>query len=164
MSNNIFIDVLKFALEHNKELLYTLLCHTTTASVEFDESTVVTTANLYMSIASTMNPNHTNTFKKLQGIILQSCGLNDTGLTVLSKLGHTITSQQLLNTRTQLAVYDESSEKAMAKHKFTVIVLDNLDREVKKVIQHQTLPVLLSRDVPHIKRNATIQRICLICL
>ena len=96
-----------------------------------------------------MNPNHTNTFKKLQGIILQSCGLNDTGLTVLSKLGFTTSPQQLLNTRTQLAIYDETQVKAMAKQKFTVIVLDNLDREVKKVLQHQTLPVFLSRDVPH---------------
>ena len=33
-----------------------------------------------------------------------------------------------------------------------VFVLDNLDRVVKKVVQHQTLAILLSRDVsPHLE-------------
>ena len=47
-------------------------------------------------------------------------------------------------------VKDGSFEgKQMAQTHHMAIVLDNLDREVKKVIQHQTLPVLLFREVPH---------------
>ena len=49
---NIFIDILKFALQENKELIFTILQHITQQDREFDESTVIITAKLYMQIAS----------------------------------------------------------------------------------------------------------------
>ena len=101
-----------------------------------------------MSISSQIAPSKTNTFKKLQSIILQSCGLNDTGLTVLSRLGDTLTPQRLRDTRIQLAVQDEENVRAMSKGLSIAMVIDNLDKSVNKVLQHQTLPLLLLRDVP----------------
>ena len=141
-SKNIFVDVLNFALENNKDLLYTILCLTTTAGVEYDESTMISTAKIYMDIASKVNPKKLSTFKKLHGIILQSCGLNDTGVTILSKLGVS-TCPQKLSTRNDLAVYDEEMVKNLAKGTFIATAIDNLDREVKNVPQQQTLPVYL---------------------
>ena len=140
--------MINFALLYNKELLYTILCLTTTASVKFDKTTVIRTANIYMSISSQIAPSKNNTFKKLQSVILQSCGLNDTGLTVLSRLGDTLTPQRLRDTRIQLAVQDEENVRAMCKGLSIAMVIDNLDKSVNKVLQHQTLPLLLLRDVP----------------
>ena len=147
-SKNIFVDVINFALLHNKELLYTILCLTTTASVKFDKTTVIQTAKIYMSISSQIAPNRNTTFKKLQSIVLQSCGLNDTGLTVLSRLGETLTPHRLRDTRILLAVKDEENVREMSKGLSIAMVIDNLDKSVNKVLQHQTLPLLLCRDVP----------------
>ena len=87
------------------------MCLTTTAGVEYDESTMISTAKIYMDIASKVNPKKLSTFKKLHGIILQLCGLNDTGVTILSKLGVSTCPQNLLSTRNDLAVYDEQMVK-----------------------------------------------------
>ena len=147
-SKNIFVDVLNFAFDNNKQLLYTILCLTTSSMVEYDEVSLISTAKIYMDIASKVNPKVTTCFKKLNGVILQSCGLNETGITILSKLGESTGPVNLLKTRTELAVHDEVMVKNLAKDCYMAIVMDNLDREVKKVVQHHTLPVLLFRDVP----------------
>ena len=146
-SKNIFIDVIDFAMEHNKELLYTILCLTTGNISEFGPSTVIITAKIYMAMASRLNQKN-STFKKLQGIVLQSCGLTDIGLDILATLGETVTARTLLDTRTHLAIEDENRVRGLSQHFHSAIVIDNLDRTVKKVLQHQTLPVLLSREVP----------------
>ena len=146
-SKNIFIDILKFALEHNKDLIYTILCHTTPGDCDFGEEVVIGTAMIYMYMSSRMN-NRNTAFLKLQGILLQSCGLNETGLQAMSKLGECSSVRTLLDTRTDLAIKDETRVKAMAKKYHIAIVLDNVDRLLKHVVQHQTLPMLLCRDVP----------------
>ena len=84
-SKNIFIDILKFALEHNKDLIYTILCHTTPGDCDFGEEEVIGTAMTYMYMSSRMN-NRNTTFSKLQGVLLQSCGLNETAPQAMSKL------------------------------------------------------------------------------
>ena len=52
-SKNIFIDIVKFALKENKELLHTILRHTITNRVEFDEAIVIKIANIYDSTPDT---------------------------------------------------------------------------------------------------------------
>ena len=145
-SKNIFIDLVRFAMKENKDLLHTIIRHTVTNRVEIDESVVIHTANIYAQMASKLNANN-NTFQKLKAVVLQSCGLTNIGLGALSQLGEVEAPRQLLDTRTSLAVADEIEMKEVAKTNDIIIVLDNLDKQVKKVVQHQTLPVLLYRNV-----------------
>ena len=140
--------MIEFAFQHTNELLYVILCLTSTASITFDTTKVIQTAKIYMSIVSQISHNRNTSFKKLQSIILQSCGLNDTGLTILSRLGETLHPNSLRETRIKLSVKDEENVKEMAKGLSIGIVLDNLDKCVNKVLQHQTLPLLLCREVP----------------
>ena len=146
-SKNIFIDIINFAMENNKDLLYTLLCLTTSPGTPLDEVDVIHVAKLYMGLGSKAHQKN-NTFLKLNGIFLQSCGLTETGITVLNKLGESAGVKTLRTTRTQLAIADEIYMKNPAKMSSIAIVLDNLDTKVNNVLQHQTLPVLLSRSVP----------------
>ena len=82
------------------------------------------------------------------GVMMQACGLNEVGLHTLSKLGESISVRSLLDLRTSLAVQDEADIKEAAKDLYFATVLDNLDRHVKKVLQHKTLPILLGRKFP----------------
>ena len=50
-SKNIFVDVINFGLVHNKDLLCTILRHTTTGSNNYNEETLIFTARLFMEIA-----------------------------------------------------------------------------------------------------------------
>ena len=147
-SKNIFIDIIRFGLTHNRELLYTILCLTADTRVEFDKSTVISTAKLFIGFGSKFSSKANSTFAKFQGVVLQSCGLNELGLQALAKQGESVQVRSLLDTRTDLAIKDEEKVKKVAKHSSIVIVLDNLDREVKKVLVHKTLPVLLCRSIP----------------
>ena len=145
-SNNIFVDIVQFAMRENKELLHTILRHTVSNRTEFDEAMVIHIANIYTQMASKLNFKN-NTFQKLKGIFLQSCGLTNVGLGALSQLGEVEAPRQLLDTRTSLAVADEEEMKKVAESSDIVIVIDNLDTQVNKVLQHKTLPVLLCRNV-----------------
>ena len=156
-SDNIFIDIINFAMEHNKEILYTILCLTSGNVGEFDVSYVIFVAKLYMGISSRLNKSNT-VYMKLQGIFLQSCGLTDVGIDALAKLGETVTSRSLLDTRTGLAIKDEDYIREISKSFTTAMVLDNLDRSVKKVVQHQTLPMILSRKVPNLDELDTTRK------
>ena len=78
-SRNIFVDVLRFALKENRELLYTIIRHMTSANSTFNEKTVIQIANTYMNLASNSNRDNI-AFKKLKGLLLQSCGLNENGI------------------------------------------------------------------------------------
>ena len=49
-SENIFVDIIEFAMKENRELLYTILKHTTTAHSEYDESTVLQAVYMYMRL------------------------------------------------------------------------------------------------------------------
>ena len=142
-SKNIFIDIIRFGL-----VLYTILCLTADTRVEFDKSTVISTAKLFIGFGSKFSSKANSTFAKFQGVVLQSCGLNELGLQALAKQGESVQVRSLLDTRTDLAIKDEEKVKKVAKHSSIVIVLDNLDREVKKVLVHKTLPVLLCRSIP----------------
>ena len=99
-----------------------------------------------MQIASKQNY-HMNTFKKLYGLFLQACGTTDIGLGATSKLGDTLGPRRMLDVRTDLAVHSEEQIKEHSKKLSIAMVIDNLDRKVKHVLQHQTLPVLLCKDV-----------------
>ena len=145
-SKNIFIDIVRYAMEHNKELLQTIMRHTANYNTEFDEKMVIHIAKMYIQMGSKYNRNN-NIFKKLQGVFLQSCGLTDIGLEALGKLGESETPRILLNIRTGLAILDEEEIRVIAKNSSIVMVIDNLDRTVRKVLQHKTLPILLCRDI-----------------
>ena len=145
-SKNIFVDIVQFAMRENKELLHTILRHTVSNKTDFDESLVMHIANIYTQMASKLNSKN-NTFKKLKGILLQSCGLTNVGLGALSELGEVEAPRQLLDTRTSLAVADEEETKKVAESSDIAIVIDNLDTQVNKVLQHKTLPILLCRNV-----------------
>ena len=110
-SKNIFIDVCNFALAHNKELLYTILCLTTDRGSVMQEATVISTAKVYMDFASRGNSYKNSTFKKLQGVVLQSCGLSETGIDSLARLGESISKRTLLRTKAELAIFDEKNIK-----------------------------------------------------
>ena len=145
-SKNIFVDIVRFAMKENRDLLQTILRHTVTNRVEIDEKMVIHIANIYAQMSSKLN-NKNNTFQKLKGVVLQSCGLTNVGLGALSQLGEVESPRQLQDTRTNLAVADEIEMKQIAKTNDIVIVIDNLDKQVNKVVQHQTLPLLLCRNV-----------------
>ena len=145
--SNFFVDTLKFAIKHNKTLVYTVLQHTTTKESIFDVSTVIFTAKIYILIASAINPSVNNTYHKLLSVILQSCGLSHTGITVLHKLGECEAVRSLLDTKVKLAVKDEINVQTLARNSIAAIVFDNMDKKLCKVIQHNTLPVLLFRNV-----------------
>ena len=136
-SENIFVDIIEFAMKENRELLYTILKHTTTAHSEYDESTVLQTAYMYMLFASKIYSN-CNTFKKLLGVFLQASVLTLSGLETLNKLGVSESPRMLHDTKIQLSVLDETNVREIAKHTYMVTVIDNLDRTVKHVLQHQT--------------------------
>ena len=123
----------------------------------FNESTVIHTAKLYMGFASKIN-RHNTAFLKLQGLFLQSCGLNEVGLEALYKIGESIYPRHLLDIKSRLAVKDEENIKEVAKYCSIAIVLDNLDRQVKKVLQHKTLPMLLCRDMPQVISDLGTQK------
>ena len=145
--SNFFVDTLKFAMKHNRMLVYTVLQHTTTKESIFDVSTVIFTAKIYILIASAINPSVNNTYHKLLSVILQSCGLSHTGITVLHKLGECEAVRSLLDTKVKLAVKDEINVQKLARNSIAAIVFDNMDKKLCKVIQHNTLPVLLFRNV-----------------
>ena len=146
-SKNLFVEVIEFALQHNKELLYTIVHHTKTNSSDFDTSSVISVATLFMDIASRINPK-SNVLKKIRAVFLQACGLNETGLQILSKLGDSIAPCSLPRLRTELPIKDEHMVKNIAKTCGIAIAFDNLDRKVNRVLQHQSLPILLCRDIP----------------
>ena len=105
-SNNIFVEIVRYGIKENRELIQTILKHTACNTQDFDGSMVRHIAKMYIQMGSKSNRKN-NTFKKLQGIFLQSCGLNNVGLEALSKLGETESPRNLLDTRTQLAIVDE---------------------------------------------------------
>ena len=69
-SKNIFVDVIRFGLKENKDLIHFILKHTAGNRSEFDESVVRHIAKVYIQMGSKINRNN-NTFKKLQGVFLQ---------------------------------------------------------------------------------------------
>ena len=69
-SKNIFVDVVRFGLKENKDLIHFILKHTAGNLREFDESMVRHIAKVYIQMGSKINRNN-NTFKKLQGVFLQ---------------------------------------------------------------------------------------------
>ena len=145
-SINIFIDVIEFAIRENKELLFTILKLTTTGKIPIDEKAVIFSAKLFMDIASRTHSN-SNVFKKLKAVVLQVCGLNHTGIDILSQMGESESHRSLIDTRTELAIRDEEAMKTVAAKQYIAVVIDNIDTVANKVLQHQTLPVLLCRDI-----------------
>ena len=89
-------------MKENRDLLQTILRHTVTNRVEIDEKMVIHIANIYAQMSSKLN-NKNNTFQKLKGVVLQSCGLTNVGLGALSQLGEVESLRQLQDTRTNLA-------------------------------------------------------------
>ena len=110
-----------------------------------------------MMIASKTHKN-CSVFNKLKAVFLQSCGLTDVGIDAMCKLGETIHSRNLLNVRTDLAIKDENHIKQIASHSHIATVIDNLDKQVKRVINHKTLPILLCREVDNSVENMSNQR------
>ena len=103
---NIFIDTVRFAMKHNRELIHTILRHTANNHTVFDESMVIHVAKIYSEMSSKYNYKN-NTLKKLHGTVLQSCGTTDIGMYILNKLGDSESSRRLLETRSMLASVDE---------------------------------------------------------
>ena len=131
---------------HTKELLYTLLCHTCSNRKEVDENVVIRTAILYMNISWQLNSKN-NAFQKVKGIFLQSCGLTETGVTALAKMGEIPSMRTLSNLKTVLAIEDEVFMRSIAEKTHNIVVMDNLDKLVNKTLTHKTLPVILSRKI-----------------
>ena len=47
-SKNIFIDIINYAIHHNKQLIFTILKHITHPTTEFDETVVIQASKIYM--------------------------------------------------------------------------------------------------------------------
>ena len=107
---------------------------------------MIFTAKLFMDIASRTH-NQSNIFKKLKAVVLQVCGLHHSGIDMLCQLGESEGHQSLNETRTKLAIKDEEVTKTVAAKQYIAVAIDNLDIVANKVLQHQTLPVLLCRDI-----------------
>ena len=133
-------------MKENKELLFTILKLTTTGNIPIDEKIVIFTAKLFMDIASRTH-NKSNAFKKLKAVVLQVCGLQHSGIDILCQLGESESHQTLIDTRTKLTIKDEEVTKTVAAKQYIAVAIDNLDIVANKVLQHQTLPVLLCRDI-----------------
>ena len=99
-----------------------------------------------MNLASKMNKK-CNVFQKLKSLFLHSCGLTNTGMTAMNKLGETLSCRSLLDVRTDLAIKDEEFMMSLARDHHLAYVIDNLDIEHNKVLEHKTLPIILCRKV-----------------
>ena len=62
-------------------------------------------------------------------------------------MGESESHRSLIDTRTELAIRDEEAMKTVAAKQYIAVVIDNIDTVANKVLQHQTLPVLLCRDI-----------------
>jgi hypothetical protein len=140
---NFFVEVLKFGLSRAEHLVYTILKLTTTREREFDESTVIATAKIFVIIATAVNPQVNSTYRKKIGVFLQGCGLSSKGIAALHAMGECESERELRRTKTDLAVKDEQNVVAMAKDSTVAIAFDNMDKRAKKTLQHYTLSVLL---------------------
>ena len=81
-----------------------------------------------MNLASKMNKK-CNVFQKLKSLFLHSCGLTNTGITAMNKLGETLSCRSLLDVRTDLAIKDEEFMMSLARDHHLAYVIDNLDIE-----------------------------------
>ena len=133
-------------MDNNKELLYTILCHTTTKNSDFNENLVISTASIYTNLASKLNKK-CNVFQKLKSLLLHTFGLTNDGMTVMNKLGDSLSSRAFLDVRTDLAIKDEELMMSWAKDHQFAYVIDNLDIEHNKIMEHKTLPIILCRKV-----------------
>ena len=84
--------------------------------------------------------------------------MNEVGIHSLSKLGESISVRSLLDLRTSLAIKDEAYVQEAAQNLYFATVLDNLDIQVKKVVQHKTLPILLGWKIPEDIDHLDMQR------
>lgn len=152
---NFFVEVLKFGLSRAEHLVYTILKLTTTREREFDESTVIATAKIFVIIATAVNPQVNNTYRKKIGVFLQGCGLSSKGIAALHAMGECESERELRRTKTDLAVKDEQNVVAMAKDSTVAIAFDNMDKRAKKTLQHYTLSVLLFLNSQSVAVGAT---------
>ena len=53
----------------------------------------------------------------------------------------------LSNLKTALAIEDEVFMRSIAEKTHNIVVMDNLDKLVRKTLTHKTLPIILSRQI-----------------
>ena len=63
-SQNIFVDIIDFALKENKELIYTIIKHSG-KNGNFDAKMVIHTAKIYMQMAAQLNFHNSRTTRYL---------------------------------------------------------------------------------------------------
>ena len=105
-------NVIEFALKSNEELLYLNLKLTTTGATVFDKSTVIFISKMWMKLCWRID-SKCNTLLKLKGLILQVSDLSNDALELLSKIGESESRRKLLNSRTDLVIFDENNTRGL---------------------------------------------------
>jgi hypothetical protein len=144
---NIYTNIVKFGALHTQGLLDMIGMLISTGEATINGDTVIQTAFLYTQLACSINPRIHSSYFKMLSVFLKTCGLTDTGLLALSKLGMCEAPRTLLNTKDNLAVLDEVMVKQQAAHGVFFAMFDNLNYKIMRTQLDYTLPVLLFETV-----------------
>jgi hypothetical protein len=108
---------------------------------------VIRTAFLFTQMACAINPGVHSAYFKMLSVFMKACGLTDTGLLALSKLGMCEAPRTLLDTKDKLAALDEVMVQRQAAHGIPFIMFDNLNFKIRRTQHDYTLPVLMFETV-----------------
>ena len=145
---NIYSDIVKFAAKHSPDILNMIVMLTRTHEASIDGDTVIQTAFIFAQMACAVNPTVNSGYFKMISVFLKTCGLTDSGLLALSKLGVCAAPRTLLDTKDKLAALDEVMVKEQAAYRLFHVIFDNLNFKIHRTQFNSTLPVLLFATVP----------------
>ena len=145
---NMYTKIVKFGAIHTPNIIDMIGMLITTHEATINGDTVIQAAFLYTQMACSINPRIHSAYLKMLSVFLKTCGLTDTGLLALSKLGMCEAPRTLLNTKDNLAVLDEVMVKQQAAHGIFFAMFDNLNYKIKQTQLDYTLPVCCSRRWP----------------
>jgi hypothetical protein len=104
---NIYTEIVKFGALHTPTIIDMVGMLITTHEATINGDTVIQTAFLYTQMVCSINSRLHSAYFKMLSVFLKTCGLTDTGLLALSKLGMCEAPRTLLDTKDNLAVLDE---------------------------------------------------------
>jgi hypothetical protein len=100
---NIYCEIVKFASIHVPDLLQFFMMIMVKNENDIDSDTVIQAAFLFTQMACAINPGVHSAYFKMLSVFLKACGLTDTGVLALSKLGVCEAPRTLLDTKDKLA-------------------------------------------------------------
>ena len=146
VSKNIFSEIIEFGVKYTEDLIL-FLSNFFSRENDINEDKLIKISSYYSMMVCSADPRTNSAFHKVLTIFLHKCGLNDTGLTFLNKIGVTQSSSSYSNIRTHLASVDEILVMKQATKAVPLVIFDNLDININ-ILHHMTLPVLVWHTLP----------------